>query len=61
VCDHANEHCPVFPNKAKKVHQNFPDPAKIQGTDEEIISAFCQVRDMIKVYCNQFVNQYINK
>jgi arsenate reductase len=60
VCDNANEHCPVFPAKAIKLHQNFPDPAKAQGTESEIKAEFCRVRKMIKEYCKQFVNQYIN-
>lgn len=37
VCDNAKESCPFFPTKAKKMfHQNFPDPAKSTGTEEEI-------------------------
>lgn len=55
VCDNAKEHCPVFPTKAKKFHQNFPDPAKAIGTDEEIKEQFRQVRQQIKDYCKQFV------
>ena len=55
MCDNANEHCPVFPSKAIKLHQNFPDPAKAKGTETEIKDAFRRVRDMIKAYCKQFV------
>jgi len=54
VCDNAKEQCPVFPSKAKKFHQNFPDPAKATGT-EEIIQNFREVRDQIKKFSNQFV------
>jgi arsenate reductase len=60
VCDNANEHCPVFPSKAIKFHQNFPDPAKVQGTESEIADEFRCVRNLIKTYCKQFVNQFIN-
>jgi len=60
VCDNAKEHCPVFPSKAIKLHQNFPDPAKAQGTESEIKDEFRRVRDQIKEYCKQFVNQFIN-
>jgi len=60
VCDNANERCPIFPNKAIKFHQNFPDPAKAQGTQSEIKDEFRRVRDQIKEYCKQFVNQFIN-
>lgn len=55
VCDNANEACPVFPSKAKKFHQNFPDPAKAKGTEDEIMTEFGKVREMIKEYCRIFV------
>ncbi len=55
VCDNAKEGCPFFPTKAKKFHQNFPDPAKTTGTEEEIKEEFRQVRQQIKDYCRQFV------
>ena len=55
VCDNAKERCPYFPTKAKKFHQNFPDPAKAIGTDEDNIAEFRKVRQLIKEYCKQFV------
>ena len=55
VCDHANEVCPVFPSTAKKLHHNFPDPAKATGTDEEIMQQFRAVRDQVKAYAQDFV------
>lgn len=54
VCDNAVERCPVFPSTAQKWHHNFPDPAKATGTEEEIMSKFRSVRDMIKDYCKTF-------
>jgi arsenate reductase len=57
VCDHAKESCPYFPAKAKVFHQNFPDPAKTTGTEEEIMRQFRTVRDMIKKYCEKFVTE----
>lgn len=55
VCDHANEVCPVFPSSAKKFHFNFPDPAKVTGVEEEIVLEFRRVRELIKVYCKEFL------
>ena len=55
VCDNAKERCPFFPSNAQKFHYNFPDPAKATGTEAEIEKAFNEVRDMIKVYCINFV------
>lgn len=52
VCDNAKERCPFFPSKAKKLHQNFSDPAKAVGTEEEILEEFRRVRQIIKEYCS---------
>jgi arsenate reductase (thioredoxin) len=57
VCDNAHEHCPYFPSNAKKLHYNFPDPAKAIGTATEVAQAFASVRDEIKQYCKKFVSQ----
>jgi arsenate reductase (thioredoxin) len=55
VCDNAKERCPFFPSNAKKFHYNFPDPAKAKGTEEEILTQFRTVRQMIKNYTEEFV------
>jgi arsenate reductase len=55
VCDHANEVCPVFPSTAKKLHHNFPDPAKATGSEEEIMAQFRSVREQVKAYAQDFV------
>ena len=57
VCDNAQERCPYFPTKAQKFHFNFPDPAKASGTEAEIMEQFRQVRNQIKTYCQQFVEE----
>lgn len=59
VCDHAKESCPYFPTKAIKLHYNFPDPAKVKGTEEEVKAEFASVRNLIKSYCENFVNEYL--
>ena len=60
VCDNAKELCPFFPGSAKKFHHNFPDPAKAAGTEEEIMQEFRKVRDRIRSYCRQFVDQNLS-
>ncbi|MFB9078207.1 arsenate reductase ArsC [Flavobacterium procerum] len=57
VCDNAKERCPFFPTKALKFHYSFPDPAKASGTDLEIMEQFRNVRQLIKEYCNNFVDE----
>lgn len=56
VCDNAKERCPVFPSQAQQFHENFPDPAKATGTEEEIMQEFREVRQIIRNYFAQFVN-----
>ena len=48
VCDSAAEECPVWLGKGKRVHHSFPDPAKAEGTDEEVMEVFRAVRDDIE-------------
>ncbi len=43
VCDDAAESCPVWLGKGHKEHLSFPDPAKTQGSNEEILEAFRDV------------------
>jgi arsenate reductase len=59
VCDNAKERCPFFVTQAKRFHYNFPDPAKATGSEEEVREQFRQVRQMIKDYCQAFVQQHI--
>jgi|SRR5690606_7508468 Protein-tyrosine-phosphatase len=59
VCDNAKESCPVFPSRAQKFHHNFPDPAKAQGSPEEVMDQFRAVRDQIKAYAATFVNEHL--
>jgi len=48
VCDNAAEHCPIFPGKATRIHWSFPDPAAVQGSEEERLNSFRQIRDAIE-------------
>ena len=53
VCDHAHESCPLFPGKAKIVHQRFDDPprlAKDAKTQEGTLAHYRRVRDEIREF-----------
>ena len=53
VCGHANEHCPIFPGKAKVVHVGFDDPPKLAALatgEEEKLNCYRRVRDEIKAF-----------
>lgn len=56
VCDNAKENCPYFPSAAKKLHHDFPDPAKATGTEEEILDDFRTTRDLIRNYCKDLAD-----
>lgn len=60
VCDLANENCPYIPSKkALRIHHNFKDPSKVNGTQEEIKEAFIKTRDAIKAFCFNFKETYL--
>lgn len=59
VCDNAKERCPFFPSTAQKFHENFPDPAKATGTEEEVMQQFRMVREMIKHHMRAFAETYL--
>ena len=48
VCDQAAETCPTFPGKATRLHWSFPDPALAQGSHDEKLAVFRDVRDRIQ-------------
>tara|TARA_R110002020_G_scaffold243974_1_gene457559 strand:- start:1408 stop:1848 length:441 start_codon:yes stop_codon:yes gene_type:complete len=57
VCDHANENCPFIPSEnAVRLHQNFKDPSKVEGSEEEVQKTFKTTRNEIKAWCEKFVN-----
>jgi arsenate reductase len=49
VCDDAEKNCPtVWPGVNTRMHWSFEDPAAFQGTDEEKLEKFRQIRDLIE-------------
>ncbi len=57
VCGHADEHCPVFPGKTKKIHHGFDDPPKLAAgieDEEKKLEPYRRVRDEIRAYLQNF-------
>ena len=55
VCDKAaGEMCPLWPGQPMTAHWGFPDPAAVEGTDEEKRSAFAgtlrQMRNRVQLF-----------
>jgi len=47
VCDSTAEQCPLWLGRGKPLHLGFPDPARAEGTDEQVAAVFRSVRDEI--------------
>jgi arsenate reductase len=49
LCDDAEKNCPTtWPGVSRRMHWSFEDPAVAQGTQEQKLAAFRQVRDQIE-------------
>ncbi len=51
VCGHAQEHCPVFPGRAKRIHVGFDDPPALtreMADGEAKLAVYRRVRDEIR-------------
>ena len=48
VCGNADQECPVYPGQVNRFHWPFFDPAKAEGSEEEIYEKFKTVRDEIQ-------------
>ncbi len=55
VCDNAAERCPIFPGPAKRIHWSFPDPAAAQGSEEQRLQVFRNVRDSIETQLREWL------
>jgi len=47
VCDNARESCPIWPGQPVIAHWGSPDPAAVEGTDEDKQRAFVNVASQI--------------
>lgn len=47
VCGNASEACPLFPGQVHRHHWGFEDPALAEGTEEEQLVIFREIRDQI--------------
>ncbi len=55
VCGHANESCPVLPPEVRRLHWPLSDPAAAQGSENEILAVFREVRDQIEAQVRTLV------
>ena len=56
VCDDADKNCPtVWPGVGNRMHWSFQDPAAAEGTEEEKLAKFREVRDLIEVKIKEWL------
>ncbi len=60
VCDDADRNCPRFGGKVgKRSHIGFTDPARVRGTETEVLAAFRQVREEIRTKLSEYYEKEI--
>lgn len=47
LCDIADEECPIWLGRGRRIHMPLPDPASVKGSQAEVMAAFRSVRDRI--------------
>lgn len=57
LCGDAAEKCPILPSEVKSLHWSLPDPAKNEGSKEEVYSMFRIVRDEIEERLLNLLNE----
>ncbi len=45
VCGNADQACPAFPGQLRRYHWPFDDPAKFEGSEDDVLREFRRVRD----------------
>lgn len=56
VCDDAKENCPrIWPGVISVKHWNFDDPAAFEGSEDEKIARFREIRDHIEEKVHQWL------
>jgi arsenate reductase len=53
----AEEECPVFLGKVRRLHWGLPDPAAIAGSKEEVLTGFRQMRDELSQRVAAFLKE----
>lgn len=58
VCDDADKNCPsVWPGVNTRMHWSFEDPARFEGTDEQKLAKFREVRDLMEKKIKEWVTE----
>jgi arsenate reductase len=51
--DEAEEDCPCFIQGDDYIHESFPDPAKVKGSEEKVLGEYRRVRDDVRAFIKE--------
>jgi arsenate reductase len=57
VCSSAEKNCPVFPGMGQRIYWPLEDPAAFEGSPEETLEKFREIRDQIDRYIREWLDQ----
>ncbi|HVQ38544.1 MAG TPA: arsenate reductase ArsC [Pyrinomonadaceae bacterium] len=60
VCDSANELCPAFPGRCRRIHWSIDDPAAVSGDGQKVMGAFRRARDELSERLDRFIETEMN-
>ena len=60
LCDNAAEACPWTPPEIRRIHWPLKDPAKAEGTEDEIMAEFRKTRDEIEQKVKTLIDEVRN-
>ena len=55
VCSDAEARCPIFPGVIYRLFWPFEDPAAVEGSEEERLAKFREVRDLIEAKIRDWI------
>ena len=61
VCGNADQACPVYPGQVNRFHWPFFDPAKAEGSEEDIYEKFKTVRNEIQKVFTDYGEERIER
>ena len=57
LCSNASGLCPIYPFADRTIHQNFPDPGALSGSEEEVMEGIREIRDQIVSWIDTFFSE----
>lgn len=58
VCSNAEARCPIFPGVGTRLYWPFDDPAAVEGSEEEKLAKFREIRDQIAAKIREWILEF---